>query len=253
MTETDKTRRRSYACPPIEEALVELRFVPTQDWDLTIPGKVHERVKASYPGKPRNQQIVQAEIRSHAGLTPSVAVREGISRIQLVDADGRRILSLGPDVLSVNVLRPYPGWDEFRPRVATALEVYAEVSGAKQINRIGVRYINRIAVPSQEVRLAEWFHSGPMAPDGLPTRLVAFFDRAEHVFDDGVKLVLAFGSLDSTPDAPCFLLDVDVVWEGPDPLDLSSAMQMVDELHQREGEAFEAMITDRSREVFDVA
>jgi len=41
-TMTPAPRREPYKNPPIEEALLELQFVPGQEWDLTIPGKLHQ-------------------------------------------------------------------------------------------------------------------------------------------------------------------------------------------------------------------
>jgi uncharacterized protein (TIGR04255 family) len=182
------TGRRRYRNPPIEEALVEFQFAPGQDWDLTIPGKLHEKVKATYPGKPRQQRLLQASLRAEIGQPPGMSVEEGIGRVQLVDADGRRLLSLGPDVLSVNVLRPYDGWEVFKPHIDTALRAYAEVSGVEKISRIGVRYINKVVVPEPNADLSKYFLCAPPVPAGLPSRVASFLYRTEHVFDDDVRL-----------------------------------------------------------------
>ena len=53
------------------------------------------------------------------------------------------------------MLRPYQdpssteggGWEEFAPRIAAALEAYRKVVEPNGINRVGVRYINQIAMP----------------------------------------------------------------------------------------------------------
>jgi uncharacterized protein (TIGR04255 family) len=41
------------------------------------------------------------------------------------------------------------------------------------------------------------------------------------------------------------------VWEAPTPLTVDKVMDVVDDLHEREGKAFEAIITDETRQVFD--
>ena len=54
----------------------------------------------------------------------------------LFTEDQTRAVGVGPDVLSVHMLRPYQrpeppeesGWDEFRPRIATALKAYWDVA-----------------------------------------------------------------------------------------------------------------------------
>jgi uncharacterized protein (TIGR04255 family) len=247
-----KTRRR-YRNPPIEEALVEFRFAPGQDWDLTIPGKLHEKVKATYPGKPRQQRLLQASLRAEIGQPPGVSVEEGIGRVQLVDTDARRLLSLGPDALSVNVLRPYEGWEVFKPRIDAALRAYAEVSGVEKISRIGVRYINKVVVAEPNVDLNKYFLCGPPVPAGLPSRVTSFLYRTEHVFDDDAKLVLTFATIAGEPGSSSFLLDLDIIGESDSGIGVDQALEKVDELHEREGIAFEAVITDDTRGVFDAA
>lgn len=248
---TATTERRRYKNPPIEEALVEFRMAPGQEWDLTIPGKLHEKVKEAYPGKPRQQKLLQASFQAVQGQPAGFAVQEGIGRVQLVDAEAKRLLSLGPNVLSINVLRPYDGWDQFKPRVERALRAYVEVSGADNVSRIGVRYINRVALAAADVDLAAHFTCGPAVPPGLPNRVGGFLNRAEYVYDDDVKLVVTLASIDAAEGSAAFLLDLDVIWEATVPLTIDAALAKVDDLHEREGIAFEALITDKTREVFD--
>lgn len=232
---------------------MEFHFAPGQDWDLTIPGKLHEKVKATYPGKPRQQRLLQASLRAEIGQPPGMALEEGIGRVQLVDADGRRLLSLGPDVLSVNVLRPYDGWEVFKPRIDAALRAYVEVSGAEKIGRIGVRYINRVVVPEPNADVSKYFLCGPPVPAGLPNRVASFLYRTEHVFDDDVKLQLTFATIVGEPGSSSFLLDLDIIWMSDSGIGVDLALEKVDDLHQREGVAFEAVITEHMRGVFDAA
>src|SRR3982751_314357 len=83
---TKPPERRRYRQPPIEEALVEFRMAGGQEWGLTIPGKAHEKVKAAYPGKPRQRSLVQASVQAGQGQPAGLALQEGI-RVQLVDAE----------------------------------------------------------------------------------------------------------------------------------------------------------------------
>jgi uncharacterized protein (TIGR04255 family) len=174
---TEPAGRKKYGNAPIEEALVEFRFAPGQgqEWDPTLPGKLHDHadIKNSYPGKPRRQKIFQAALQAEAGQPPGFAVQESFGRVQLVDASPpTRLVSVGPDVLSVNTLRPYDGWESFRPRVSAAVRAYAEISGVAEVNRVGVRYINKIVLPGTSLELGQYFQCGPLVVEGLP-RVVA--------------------------------------------------------------------------------
>lgn len=245
--------RKKYRNPPIEEAVVEFRFVPGQEWDLTIPGKLHEHsdIKSRYPGKPRTQKSLEAAFQAGPGQPPNLAVREGVARIQLVDNEGKHLISLGSDVLSANTLRPYDSWEQFRPRIAVALGAYSQVAQPTGISRVGVRYINKIVLPEKEVNLGTYFrYALPSVPE-LPSNIAGFLNRVEYIYDDGMKLLLTQAMVDAPEGQSAFVVDLDVLWESAEAKNVDRIMELVDDLHEREGEAFEAIITDAARELFN--
>jgi uncharacterized protein (TIGR04255 family) len=246
--------RHQYKNAPIAEALVEFRFTPGAEWDLTIPGKLHQHpaIKDEYPGKPRTQNVLQAIVQANVGQAPNFNLQQGVGGIQLVDADAKRILALAPNALSVHVLRPYEGWEKFRPRMDAALTAYREVAGVDSVVRIGLRYVNQVQIPLKQIRIEDYFTCAPQTPAGLPDLMASFMTRTEHVFEDKGKLILTFASLDWTASAPActFLLDLDAIWEGPG-TPVAGAMSIVDVLKERVGSAFEKLITQKLREVFD--
>ena len=248
-----KNKRRNYPNPPIEEAVVEFGFVPGPEWDLTIPGKLHQHpdIGNQYPGKPRTQKRLEAALRTEPGQPPNVAVREGVARIQLVNDDGRRMISLGSDVMSANTLRPYDGWEQFRPRIEAALGAYTEVAKPTGVSRIGVRYINKIVLPGTETDFETYIGYTLTSGTELPSKKAAFMSRVEYIYDDGVKLLITQATIDAPEGTPAFVLDLDVIWEGAEKKILDEGiMELVDDLHIREGQAFEATITDAARLLF---
>jgi uncharacterized protein (TIGR04255 family) len=240
---TGPADRKSYRNPPIEEALVEFRFTDGT-YDITVPGKLNELVKAEYPTT--REQRVQT-VQAVGGGAPTLHDEQ---RVQFVGADGRQLLLLGRDILGASTLKPYEGWSAFRPRIERGLGAYVEVTAARSIRRIGVRYVNRVVLPPAPVVLDDYFVSGPPRPAGLPKALNAFLSRTEHVYDDGAKLIYTFAGLPALEDgSSAVLVDLDVVSEVAVAVD--SAMTLLDELHAREGAAFETIITEKLREVFD--
>ena len=68
---------------------------------------------------------------------------------------------------------------------------------------------------------------------------------------DDVRLVVSQGSIEAPSDHVGFLLDLDVIWEGATPLVCDDALKKASELRTLEREAFETVITDKTREFFD--
>jgi uncharacterized protein (TIGR04255 family) len=184
-----------------------------------------------------------------------VAWNQNLSAVQLVNEVGNRLLTVGPDLLSVHILKPYPreGWEAFRPMIAYGLDEYVKVAAPAGVRRIGVRYINRVEVPERAAasRSEKYFRCVPGIIDGLPANLQAFLHRAEYTYDDGVKLVTTFATIDGQPDTTSFVLDIDVILECANVLPFAQAMNAVDDLRRRERDAFEAVVTDELRGLFD--
>lgn len=244
--------QKKYKNPPIVEALCEFRFEPSDVWNFTIPGKfhIHEKIKNEYPNI-RHANVIEATVDTTGNNDPNVSVRKEIARIQLVQEDGKRLISLGPDVLSINVLKPYEGWEEFRPRILNALKAYWEVVSPKSVNRIGLRYINKIETPSEDVKLSTYFHIKPHECDELPKNFGKFLTRTEYFYPDDIKLILVHATTGTQENKLGFLLDLDLVWENESLDNIEKILDITDKLHEIEGKAFEALITDQTRNLFN--
>lgn len=175
------------------------------------------------------------------------------TRILLRSEDERRLIGVGPQLLSIHNLKPYGGWDEdFRPRVLEAFAAYHDLYPETVITRIGVRYINHITIPGEMIDMDAYFNVGYNMPAAAVPTVNKFFIRLESELEDNVRLATTFASTDAPPDSCSFLLDLDVLVElGDEPLALNQAPHVVDDLRARERIAFEAMIEDTLREMFD--
>lgn len=253
------TQRRRYRNPPIHEALCEFRFVPGPDWDLTIPGKLQAALGEDYSGKPREQKAMQVGLHVEEGKPANLQYGEGLAKVQLPTTDGTRLVGVGPDILSVHMLRPYQnpaspdegGWQEFAPRISVALEAYRKVVEPNGIIRVGVRYINQIAIPGTNVRVEDYLKCAHLEMSGLPQDYANFLSRVEYVYEDGAHLVLAYGLLGTSSNVVQCLLDLDVSWQGETPVQSETPLELANDLHERAGTAFEAVVTDKARDLFD--
>src|SRR3954464_15023180 len=103
----------AYPRPPIVEAVVELRVSGGIAWS-GAEAKLLDAFKPGYPGHPRkvNAFQVQTKWQDESIETSS---RRNFLKWLLSDAAGRQFVGVGPNVHSLHVLAPYPGWGKFRP------------------------------------------------------------------------------------------------------------------------------------------
>ena len=249
--------RRRYRNPPIEEALCEFRFRPSREWDLTIPGKLHTQLGGDYSGKPRQQRVVDVGFEVTKGDLSGLRSRDDLARVQLVTENERRIVGVGPDVLSIHMLRPYQdvrnngGWDEFRSRIENALNAYWTVANPEGVSRIGIRYINKIVFHQDRVPLGNYLTCILPTVPGLPPTVNGFFSRSEFSYDDGVRLILSQGTTRDPENPFAFVVDLDVISASDELLSAQKTMIRLDDFRRRERSAFEAIITDEARKLFD--
>jgi uncharacterized protein (TIGR04255 family) len=252
-----------YKNPPIQEAVCEFTFAPLEgepEWDLTLPGRLQMNADLKeYAGKSR-QQILR-EITAGDSNEPQVAVQQRLFRIHLPTKDGKTLLSLGHNVLGVVALKPYEGWDDFKPRILRALTVFMKESGLTQVKRLGMRYINRIVTPEPDASTGSKYIADmqttveAMCEDGktaVEAKLTALNTRHEFVTGDGMKVFVTQGTLNpEKPGTAEYLLDIDSVYDQRPIEGIDRITPVLERLHAIEGAMFERFITEEARKLFN--
>lgn len=241
---------RRYKNPPIVEALCEFRFQPGIPWDLAIPGLVYEKIRENFP-KRRQKKAFEVSVEvGPAGVEQKLLTTE---RMQFLREDERALIQVGRDLLAVNHLKPYPTWQEFLPLIRQGFDAYREVAKPKGIQRIGLRYINRIEIPGQRIELEDYFEFRPFIGPQLPQDFGPFIVGIQVPYEDSrdiLRLQLANASVE-TPDTLAVMLDLDYFLAIAGEVPLDKVFEWVDVAHSRVEEAFEACITNRLRQMFE--
>jgi uncharacterized protein (TIGR04255 family) len=244
--------RRRYSDPPLLEAVAEFRFEPGSPWDQTVPGLVYERVRETFPEK---QQVVVVD----ASLTPGegVVVEQRVAhieRLQLRRADQAALLQVSPHYLSVSRLPPYEAWEEYLPLIDQGLRAYREVAEPAGIQRIGLRYINRLRIPGNKIELAEYFDFFPHIGDDLPTTHGSFICGVHFPFEDGRDLArVQLADQPSDNGESIFLLDIDYFLNEAGRVDFEEALGWLERAHEHLEEVFEGCLRPALRDTFGEA
>lgn len=241
-----------YAKAPLVEALCEFHFEAGRPWDLTVPGLFYDKIRNEFPEK-RQQNMVSFEVQAEPqGLTHSVA-SGGIARMQFLRPGGEALVQVGPDNLTINHFKPYPGWPDFKKIIARILAEYREVAHPKGVRRVGLRYINRIEIPSTSVDIDEYIRASPKIPEPIPQIFATWVQRVEIPYESvNAMLALQSGSLHG-PKRPhvVFMLDLDFFTLRPEAITLDTAVDWIEMAHNEVENTFEACITPQARQLFE--
>jgi uncharacterized protein (TIGR04255 family) len=235
-----------YAKSPILEVVCEFRFLKSDKWDITIPGLLYEKLKDFFPKK---QPVLLHEIeviRGPEGLKQQLAASE---RVRFLSEDEKSLVQVGPHLLTINKLRPYTSWDDFRFLIQSALNAYREIADVKGFERIGLRYINRIEFEDGPVRLENYFEFRPHLGEKLPHDFESFIMGVIFDYEGGRDKCRVQFTKEMTPPPACnYILDIDYFLAQPNLISPDQAMEWVDQAHNHIKEIFEGCITDRLKD-----
>jgi uncharacterized protein (TIGR04255 family) len=241
----------TYPRAPLQTATAEFRFRPGEPWDLTVPGLLYERVRASYPQK-RHGRRLELQTRLVDGQIVPL-VRDQAGELQFLAPDGLSGLKIDVDQLAFQRVGPYPGWEVLRSEVLDVVRSYVEIAGPAGFEQMRLHYLNRIRLDPapQQVDVSRLVGVWPRVPSNLASTFGKFLvkiDLPEPALHG--HLVLTTGIADPTPAEPGvgLLLDLDLL--SSQALALEDLEDWLEGAHRRIVEAFELCITDEARKLF---
>jgi len=120
---------------PIIEAVLEVRFEPLVPKSAAF-GIIYNQVKNNFKTAPVSLPILQLpeqlrERDENLKFKPHYKIsKENI------------VLQIGPDVLSISMVKNYMGWDVFSNEIYDLLDQIEKSKIVKEYSRIGIRYVN---------------------------------------------------------------------------------------------------------------
>lgn len=243
---------KKYSNPPIVEVLCEFWFIPTQLWDITIPGFLYEKIGGEFPVKQQQMGFgIGLGVQPKEGEQIEHKIELAPPRMQFFRSDKTALIQVGPDLFTINHLKPYPTWEKFKPLIIKNLDIYQQIGKPRGFRRIGLRYINKIEFDSP-IELTDYFNYHPSIPSDLPQTHENFQVRVEIPYEENRDhLLLTLGSvIPEKPDTLSLLLDLNYIMVIPESISLDQVSEWIEKAHTIVENAFETCITDKCRNLF---
>lgn len=243
-------QKRKYKNPPIVEALCEIYFRGSK-WDQTIPGLFYEKIKAEFPNKSELKGVnVHLQVKDGA---PRTLATEAPLRQRFSAQNNSKMVQVGENLLVINQLQPYPNsFEDWKPKIFEMLTLYRDLVSPESIEKIGVRFINKIKIPETNYPMEKYFQIYPKISTDLAAFHGDFLMRLKiPPPNQRHELLLTFSTTPKDEDGrDALLLDIyDVV--NPASKDVfSEVKKVVDEAHSNVEHAFEKSISDEARNLF---
>ncbi|MGI8554548.1 MAG: TIGR04255 family protein [Dehalococcoidia bacterium] len=254
-------QHRRYKKDPLTEAVIDLRVELPEGTHVEDLRGLHARLSDTY-GAPQEmyENVATIEFRP-GGSAPLARTAHARRGFRFDRADARRVMQARLDGFSYSAIAPYEEWETFRGEAKNLWELYRNAYHPIHVTRVAVRYINRIDIPlhaansNGALQLKDYFSTYPQVADGLAHNTMAGFIMQIHVPQPDIDSTLLVNQAVVPPPHPgvfSVVLDLDLFREVQwDPTDDETVWGFLDILRVRKNDAFEASITDNTRELFN--
>jgi uncharacterized protein (TIGR04255 family) len=242
--------KRNYSNPPIIEALCELIFFPSSSWDMTIPGLFYEKIKDEFPTKQQHTGI-GIDFKPLDNDRNFEQRFEMSQRMQFFKTDKTSLIQISKDLLVINQLKPYSGWENFKPVILKKLNVYSEIAKPDTFKQIALRYLNQITIPKNDIQLKDYFNFYPYLPEKLSQIPKAFNISVDLSNSNPLEhLSLTLTTSNINEEFFSFILEIASVYLNADILKIGDFDSWLENAHEQIEQVFEECITDKSRKIF---
>ncbi len=238
-----------YKNPPIVEAICEFRFSKETKWDPTIPGSVYERIKDHFPVK-ESKIEQQLSLKADAsGLSQNFV---STPRAVMLSQDRTSLVQVGQSLLSINHLKPYAGWENFRPKIKLAYDTIRKVTDIEGIDRMALVYVDRIEIPGEDIEMEDYFNFYPYLGPELPQSHVNYMVACAFPYNDERDLckIQLTAAMPTKKDHLASLLTTEYFLAKKKTVSPDNALEWMEQAHTTVRELFKGSITEKLENLF---
>ena len=251
---TERFPRLAHA--PIAEAVIEMRARAEVPWEESA---VRSRLVPLLPGYPQveSQREFEHELQVGPGQEPVQTHRDlgwGWKGLRFESADHVYIVQFNRDGFVFSRLRPYDHWEQFHREAIRLWILHRDIARPSGIQRLGLRFINRIELPLDGPRTDDYLHMPAEVLKGVPLSRAGFFHRdvlGVPGYPYVVTIVRTVQPIQAAGSKGfALLLDIDVF--STEPFDLRDDLltQRLAEMRWLKNKAFFGSITEQALESF---
>src|SRR5689334_8455149 len=141
-----------YSKAPITEATIDLRVAVPEDFALARLDAFQSVLSDGYDEK-QNIHFEEFLVQPQAHATTHRSQQIGF---RFVKSDRRRIVQARMNGFAFSLLAPYERWEIFANEARMLWDRFRDHVSPVAVTRLGVRYINRLDVPSPSIELKEY-------------------------------------------------------------------------------------------------
>lgn len=220
--------------PPITEAVIEIRGTLGVEWEEELVISRLQVLQTDYPAR-QSIQGFQGHWQMTQGSEPKMETKElGLRGVRLQSVDGLNVAMFTADLFSMSRLNSYQTWETLVSETLRLWKLYRDIVQQNRINRLGVRFINRVPLEGKRVEIQSYFRGFQGAVPGHdPDRLGFLYQDLISTPADNLRANIIKTVQPGSPadPRPALILDIDVFDDGGFASDEALLKTKLDKIH----------------------
>lgn len=240
--------------PPIQEALLDIQVALPGNVTVETLKNFQAGLETRFPERKERISWQQGFQISGAGDSHAVSSSRSVDGYLFTcNAEGK-VVQVRRDGFTFNKLRPYSDWDTFSAEAKELWQRYVVLARPASIQRVALRYLNRIALPLPLRDLREYCLLFPDLPPALPQGISEFFLRVTLPVSETPCLSTVTLTFEpARPGATVLNLIFDneaAYFHGSLNLDTDAVWSKLARLRDLKNEVFDASFTEKAKALF---
>jgi uncharacterized protein (TIGR04255 family) len=239
---------------PIVEAALGIQARAERPWEAST---VSQKIKATLPDYPKvasHNQFVQA-IKLEPSKAPETMTQEmGWNGFRVQSEVEPHIAQFNRDGFIFSRLHPYETWERFLREALRLWQIYVGMAGPTQVQRISLRYINRIDLPLGDMEFEDYIQPAPQTPHKMNVPFYGFFHQdtlAVPGHDYSINIVRTIQQpADPRMRGLGLILDIMVMTMQPFALEEEALHRRLPEMRWLKNEVFYGSVTQKALDSF---
>jgi len=229
---------------PIVEAVIAISVVPSVTWDET---SLQSELKQRLPDFPKVETLRQARYQIPVGKQNNPTVEDfGCVGFKVHSIDNLHIAQFTKEAFVFSRLKPYEDWEQLSGEALRLWVIYCELLKPEKVMRIGLRFINRIAIKQEKIELADYYKYPPAPLKELDWTLTGYLHHDVIQVPETPYRVNLIKTVQNVPGEIGLILDIDVFMQNPFEYNELHIKECLEEMRWVKNKIFFSSLTDKT-------
>jgi len=248
MPEKTFANEKEYDSSPLVEAVCQFHF---SNFPNLMPfDKFVELRKVFSSEFPFLDESVVSEVKNLESTDNFIESRRFRKVFKNYNSDRTRFIQFGDLLFTINFLKPYISWGEFKPVIVDSIKKFNSILPMLKLNGFNLIYSNHFNLPpDSSLDLTEYFMFYPFVPPEIES-IGKFSMNVLVPYNDSDRLHLELK--DISEETPNILLQLSFVKMLNQEVEFDELVTYLDNCHSIIGSTFEQIITNKTRDLIGV-